>query len=275
MIKLTDIFEVGEGRASLLRDIGISSVSELLKETPVSLWEKILAHSNGKIYFQNECVVKKIYFSALAQTKNKIFLMNPDFVPVRFTENDAIFDMEYNTDIYPNHVFAISVGFLEKKKASKEFIVNTFFDDYSDAEKRNEIVKEFFTFVRKRNFKRLIGWGITSAELPLLKNIHPWPPYISILDLYTHISENIAFPIKTRRLKDVSDYLFGTKERKISSGLEAFLYYQRYLYSRDQAIKSWLIEYNQADVLVVHAILSWLHDFMENSNTLNNGFIEH
>ncbi len=44
-------------------------------------------------------------------------------------------------------------------------------------------------------------------------------------------------------IKNISEYLFGIRDMKISGVLEALLNYKKYIHTRDPLIKSILIKY--------------------------------
>ncbi|MHA1248356.1 MAG: TM0106 family RecB-like putative nuclease [Candidatus Helarchaeota archaeon] len=259
--KINQLPGVGERRYEMIEALGIKNIDELAKIKPEKLWNGIMKIPDGKIIFQREINIRRIIGVAKALIKGEPVPLYPKLKLINLTSKDALFDTEYNTQTTPPTIFSICVGFFNNDKTLS--LENWFAENPTDV---NAIVTNFYRRLREKQIKRVIGWNIKSADIPQLKKIAPFPN-IEILDLYRHIYDQIALPLLSYRLKEISEYLFGKEKIHVSNiygGLQAVNYYKKYLQTRDSNYKESIILYNKQDVISLFEIIKWFENLSQN-----------
>ncbi len=237
----------------------IFTLNDLADANPEVLCNQILGTMEGKKIFQREVDIRSKIAMAKALIKNKPIPIGLDLEPFRLVKGDVIFDMEYVSDRSSPVIFSISAGYVQDD--GEITIENRFIKDSNDVE---ALVVKFYEDLDKNQAKRLIAYALKSADLVQLKKILPPPQHIELVDIYYPITNQVAFPTLSTRLKNITECIFEKEERSgiyIREGLEAVYQYKFYLKNQDETLKKKIIEYNNRDVELTIRLIKWFNEF--------------
>lgn len=258
-VKIRNLPGVRDSRTELIKFLGIKNIYELARIEPKLLWQKIRAYPEGKPKFGTEFTVRQIIGTARALLEDQIILLTQTINPLKIKENDLFFDCEYISKT--KEIFSISTGVVRRDGTIS--LKNWFANNLNEC---NKIVKGFYEYLVSEGIERAIGWSINSADLPMLKEYGYLPSGIEYRDLFIDITHNLALPVLSYRLKQVSRYIFGDQfEDKIKSGFYAPDYYKRFLETANPDDKGAIIEYNNKDVIQTYEIANWYDELCKES----------
>ncbi|MEM3390410.1 MAG: ribonuclease H-like domain-containing protein [Thermoproteota archaeon] len=255
---------VGPVRADRFRKAGIGGIKDVVSLGLEGLKEKV--RSCGILISEN--FIEIVYYYARAIHEGRIIIRKE--LPLLRRTDVSFIDLEY----HPSDPFIFIIGVMDNRGRVKQW-----FAENEDEER--EALKEFLNFIKDKN---LIGYASRSSDDIMLckcfkKHDLDANRLPEILDLYHDIIEPryalfyaFFFPLKQKGEKEISEYLGFKKDKsvEIRGGLEALMYFNEYLKTKNSKIKEQLLKYNKEDLRRVKHVYKVLRNISLNLSLLSN-----
>jgi len=260
MLDLQRVPLVGEATANALKKLGINTISKLVslsEEECIALADRVKSISEKLAkdgYLKYRLVMAHRYAKAIKR-RRPLILGRSSVVDGLFSyykmKKILFFDLEYD----PSKPFIFLIGAMETNGALTQFFIK------NESEER-ETLAELENITAG---KVLVCYAGKSADMPTLRKCYAKhrlkAPRLELIDLFYDIlftqnirTQTIYLPVYNLDEKSVARYLGYTRPSnlKIKDGLDALIYFHRYLKERNarkkEEIKEQLLLYNYYDL---------------------------
>jgi predicted RecB family nuclease len=242
---LTLIRGIGWSYADCLEEFGIMSYEDLISADSTGI---ITALRERRYYISMTEVEGWKRHAASYSTGNIVVFGEPVSLQAPF----LALDMEY----IPETGFIWLIGLSVVQSTGTEH--RTYWAETKTQEKAN--LKNLYDFLSKNTSGPIVTWSGKTADIPFLRKAAQRIKLNGLMsivesrhiDLLAHFLKTVRIPQPSFTLDVVGDYFGLARLSSISGGLEAQMWYKRYLASRSKAerrkIKDGLIEYNRDDL---------------------------
>lgn len=186
---------------------------------------------------------------AVALLTQKPKRLGPTSLPL--LEKALILDLEYET-MLRRQIFAASVLVVESGIETELF---QYYAESLDDEER--ILREFAKLLEKYENYPILTWNGTAADLVEITNAwarvalpESWLTELRDrhVDLFAVVKKGFRLPTVSFQLKEVAAYFGFVRTHPDTSSFEIPYLYGRYLGTKDEGIKKFILEHNADDV---------------------------
>jgi predicted RecB family nuclease len=262
---LSIIYNISSRRERQFRDIGISSISELIQVDEEQVNAQLISRF-GNTPGIDEILRMKCHAFSIRSGK-PFFFGDREELKAILSSPLLVLDLEYD----PEHLIWL-VGLALKTEEQTTY--HQFFAEKANLDEEKRILNSLIKLRRKHISNLFITYGGISADLPQLRKAwqrHGFPCdefstlVANHVDLYQFLRKSFRFPIESLSLDDTEKYIGIERYSKISNGLEALAEYKRYVRTRDNTLKQQLMDYNREDVKSTLSIIDALPKLVDES----------
>jgi predicted RecB family nuclease len=265
---LSIIYNISYRRERQLKDIGINSISQLMKADEEEVNAKLISKFRSTPGV-NELFRMKCHAFSISSGK-PFFLGQQQQVSMLTSSPLFVVDLEYD----PTHLLWLIGIAVRNKKQTKYY---QFFAEKENLEEEERILKSFVELRRKYLSHPFITYSGLSADLPQMRKAwyrhdFDFDEFIAIknshIDVCEFLQNSFRFPMKSMGLGGMEEYLGIQRQSPISGGLEALAEYKRYLRTRDESLKQQLLDYNKEDITSTLSIIDKMSELVNESITI-------
>ncbi|HWB69211.1 MAG TPA: ribonuclease H-like domain-containing protein [Solirubrobacterales bacterium] len=242
---LTQLFEMGRGRAAAFEEVGIANFDDLSECDAESVAEQLRATGNPI----SAARLEQMRFHVQSYRAGRPVLFGP---PPELGDSFIALDLEY--DHFTPRLWLIGLYIIDADRC--EHVV--LWADDAPSEQAN--LERLSDVLDEKADLPLVTWAGTSADLPQVKAACKRFSLNGLfdgieerhVDLYSYARQALRLPIPEFGLAEVAAYFGVMKSSSISDGREAQMLFARYLSRYSQRIRARirneLIAYNRDDL---------------------------
>lgn len=240
--ELQGIFDIGPAKAARLKDAGIRRVEDLLKFEPDEIVQRTGFSPRA---------VDKLTTRAKAITEGRIYPLQA-FTP---PPTPRIY-VDIETDLAQEQVWLIGV-YSESSSTYTHFFAES-------PQQEKAILEDFLKLLSGEESATICTFSGSDFEKRVLKarlEAHGLDVDVTekMIDICYEIRASVALPLKSYALKSIAPiFQYMYKHPSLDGWRVSLMYFDEYLESRDQKLRTTLIEYNRDDVMVLPHIIKSL-----------------
>lgn len=263
---LTAIYNISYIREQQFHEIGIQNMSDLMKIDESQINCKLVSKF-GNTPGVAELSRMKCHASSIGYRK-PILLGNEDELNRLVMSPILILDLEYD----PEGIIWL-IGLCIKDSSGVRY--KQYFAENAKFEDEKKLLDSLANIRNKYIDHLFITYSGASADLPQLEKScrrHRIYPRIynliakNHIDLYQRLIHNLRFPIASMGLRDMEEYLNLPRKSDIKSGLEALMFYDTYLRTKNEnkkkELRNELCTYNKDDIASTLSIIKSIPQFL-------------
>lgn len=265
---LSIIYNISCARERQFKDIGIDSISKLMRADEEKVNSKLISRFGntpgiGEI-FRMKC-------NAFSISSGKPFFFgDKQQAHIIASSPLLVLDLEYD----PAHlIWLVGVAIRKDNRTTYQ----QFFAEKSNIVEERRILQSLINLTQKNSSHLFITYSGISADIPQLRTA--WRrqslPERELsrfverhMDICQFLQKNFRFPMKSLDLDGMEEYLGIQRHSSISSGLEALALYKRCLRTKDNVLKQQLLDYNREDIESTLAIVDKIPELVTESLTI-------
>jgi predicted RecB family nuclease len=246
-------------RYTQLQTLSITTLESLANTSPSEL--------ENLVGFDGE-VAPKLVVQAQSVLASRPFILPYTSSPADITFTAPIeiyFDIEAQPDLNLNYLLGLLVvdnqsktekfySFLAERPEDEELIWQQFLDlvwQYPEAPIYHFCVYEFDTVKRLAKLYRTPHASVN----PVLNRL---------VDVYEHLTQNVALPIESYALKAIARWLGFEWRNPEASGAKCIYWYDQWLTTGDRTLLEMIQLYNEDDCRATRNVKDWFVNFMQN-----------
>lgn len=245
---LSSIYNISYAREKQFKDIGIGNISKLMRVDEEEVNSKLIAQFGNTPgvdeIFRMKCHAfsissgKPFFFGDKQQARN---IASSPFL---------VLDLEYDVE---HLIWLVGVAI----RTGNNTTYQQYFAEKSNLDEERRILRSLINIIEKRRSYLVFTYSGISADIPQLRTAWlrqglPDRLLSHLIEMHVDacqfLQKNFRFPMKSLGLDGMEEYLEIQRRSGISSGLEALAFYERYLRTKDSAVKQQLLDYNREDI---------------------------
>lgn len=245
---LSAIYNISYARERQFKDIGIDSISKLMRTDEEKVNSKLISRF-GNTPGIDEIFRMKCHAFSISSGK-PFFFGDKQEAHTILSSSLLVVDLEYD----PEHlIWLVGVAIRKDNRTTYQ----QFFAEKSNKDEERRILQSLISLTAKNSSHLFVTYSGISADIPQLRTawLRQSLPNRELsrlverhVDVCHFLQRNFRFPMKSLSLDDMEKYLGVQRHSGISSGLEALALYKRYLRTKDNALKQQLLDYNREDI---------------------------